>query len=137
MKYEVLLDYRGYVNIIHQTGTKRDYVELNLDDYDLTDGKIHAYKLGKNCLIFDQNEWERILADRQEKADQAEVKDLKQKLNDTDYIIARAFEEVLALNNPVTFVADTIKIMVKYSKMYKDTLAERKVWRARIEELEK
>lgn len=135
MKYDVILDADKYVEIIRHTGTIRDYVELNLNDYDLSDGRIHAYKLGKNCLIWDQNRWDQILADRQAAADQAEIKDLKQKLNDSDYIIDRTFEDVMALNNPLTFITDIIKIMTDYRKKYAEMLLQRKAWRKRIEEL--
>lgn len=136
MKYEVITDPLGYCQIIRHTGTIKDFVELNLDDYNLEDGRLYAYKLGKNRLIWDENKWQNILAQRQEKADQEEVKDLKQKLNDTDYIIARWGEEIVALNNPLTWIADVIKINLKYSQMYAQTIADRKRWRERIEELE-
>lgn len=131
MKYTVFVDGRGYVTNITQTG--KDYVELNLEDYDLT--KIRAYKLGKNRLIFDETEWERIQNQNQKKADEKEIAELEQKLNDTDYIIARWGEEIVALDNPLTWVADVIKINLKYSSQYKEALKNRKAWRERIEEL--
>lgn len=135
MKYNVITDKEGYVISIAHTGTIKDYAELDLDKYDLTDGRIRAYRLGKNELIFDSKEWQRILDDRQHKADEAEIADLEQKLNDTDYIIARWGEELISLENPLTWVADVIKINIKYSKEYKEALANRKKWRERIEEL--
>ena len=58
MKYYVTTDVRGYVLNITHTGTIKDYVELNLDEYDLE--KKRAYKLGKNKLIFDPDEWAKI-----------------------------------------------------------------------------
>lgn len=133
MRYTVYLDARGYVTNITQSG--RGFVELNLDDYDFSDGRIRAYRLGKNRLVFDEAEYQRILNDRQNKQNEAEIKDLEQKLNDTDYIIARWGEEIVALDNPLTWVADVIKINVKYAKQYKEVLANRKTWRERIEEL--
>lgn len=135
MKYEVITDALGYVQIIRQTGTRRDFVELDLDQYDLSGYRIYAYKLGKNELIWDQQRYDQIIAQNQRKADDKEINELQKRLDDTDYIIARAFEEVLALTNPLTFVTDVLAIMLKYSKMYRETLALRKVWRARIEEL--
>ena len=135
MKYEVITDFEQYCQIIRHTGTFKDFVELNLDDYDLSDGRLYAYKLGKNRLIWDENKWQEILADRQAKADQKEIAVLKQNLNDTDYIMARWGEELISLTNPLTWVADVIKINIKYATMYKDALANRKRWRERIEEL--
>lgn len=133
MKYYVTVDVRGYVlNIVH-TGTIRDYVELNLDDYDLT--KKRAYKLGKNKLIFDQKEWERISSENEKKADFKEIDELKSFLYETDYITSRAYEEILSLTNPLTWIADVIKINIKYTREYAQTLAQRVKARNRIEEI--
>lgn len=135
MKYTVYVDASGYVTSITQTG--RDFVELNLEDYDLSDGRIRAYKLGRNKLIFDEQEYQNILNARQKAQDEAEIKDLEQKLNDTDYIMARITEELLGLNNPLTWITDVIKLNVKYTKQYAEAIANRKKWRERIEELRK
>lgn len=135
MKYEVITDLNKYVKLIRHTGTIKDYVELDLDKYDLSEDRIYAYKLGKNELIFDEAKYKEICDEKQEKENQKEISILKAFLNDTDYIIARAYEEVLALKNPLTFVADVIKIQIKYSIKYKEKLAERVKARKRIEEL--
>lgn len=136
MRYEVITDKDGYVQIIRRTGTPRDFVELNVDDYDFQNGRIHYYKLGKNQLIFDEEKWNQSLYNEEKANAEKLIVDLKQQLTDTDYIMARAFEEVLALKSPLTFVADIIKILVKYSTQYKDTIAKRVYWRNRIKELE-
>ena len=133
MKYYVTTDLRGYVLSVVHTGTIRDYVELNLEDYDLT--KIRAYKLGKNKLIFDAEEWKRIEDENQHKADEKEISELEQKLADTDYIFAKYCEELLALDNPLTWISDVIKLNVRYTKQYAETIKNRKKWRERIEEL--
>ena len=136
MRYYIVTDLYDYVQVIKHTGTKMDYIELNLDDYDLSEDRIHAYKVGKNELIFDEEKYQQILQEKQSVADEKEISELKKRLNETDYIMAEAFEEVLTLSNPLTFVSDFIKILVKYSTQYKDTLADRKQWRNRIKELE-
>ena len=135
MKYNVTLDERGYVLNISHTGTIRDFVELDLDEYDLTEGRIYAYKLGINKLIFDNDEYSRLLNAKQKKADELEIKDLEKKLAETDYIISRWGEEIVALSNPITWVADVIKINIAYTKKYSEALNNRKKWRERIEEL--
>lgn len=137
MKYEVITDLQGYVQIIRHTGTRRDFVALDLDKYDLTEDRIYAYKLGKNELIFDEKRYQEILDAKQKKTDMEEIADLKGKLNSTDYIMAEYSEEILALDNPITWIADVIKINLKYAAKYKEALADRKKWRKRIEELEK
>ena len=136
MKYQVITDNDNYVQIIRHTGTIKDFVELDLDDYDLSNNRLHAYKLGKDELIFDQERYQEILDEIQHKEDLKEIATLKSFLYETDYITSRCFEEIMALSNPLTWVADVIKITAKYSKQYKDTLAERVRARARIEELE-
>lgn len=136
MKYEVILDLKGYVSIIRHTGTIKDYVELDLSEYDLSNNRIYAYKLGKNKLIFDEKRYEEIMYDVQKKEDFKEINSLKSFLNETDYILARYSEEMMALDNPLTWIADVIKLKAKYYKEYKDKLAERVAARKRIEELE-
>lgn len=136
MKYQVLTDRNGYVLSIKQTGTKMDFVSLDLDKYDLSDGRIFAYQLGKNTLIWDEKRWNELQAIEQKKADTKEISSLKEMLNSTDWIMAKWVEEILSLNNPLTWVADVIKINIKYMKEYSQTIADRKVWRKRIEELE-
>lgn len=133
MKYYVVVDARGYVLNITHTGTIRDYVELNLDEYDLS--KKRAYKLGKNALIFDSAEWDRIVAEEQKKADEKEIASLQSFLLETSNYPMRAWEEIMALSNPVTWVADVIKITIKYSREYRTILAQRvEAWK-RIDEL--
>ena len=135
MKYYVVTDAKGYVMMIKHTGTKMDFIELDLEKYDFSEDRMYAYKLGKNELIFDDLKYQEILREKQKVADEREIEDLEQKLNDTDWIIARWGEEIVSLTNPVTWVADVIKINTKYAKEYKETFANRKTWRARIEEL--
>ena len=133
MKYYITTDKRGYVlNIVH-TGTFRDYVELDLDKYDLE--KKRAYKLGKNDLIFDEEEWKRISAQADYDADMKEIANLQSFLEETDFYSLRAWEEIMSLTNPLTWVADVIKITIKYTANYKDILSKRvKAWK-RIDEL--
>lgn len=133
MRYFVTIDARGYVLNITHTGTIKDYVELNLDEYDLT--KKRAYRLGKNALIFDSAEWDRIVAEEQEKANAKEIASLQSFLRETANYPMRAWEEIMALSNPITWVADVIKITVKYSKEYKQILKQRvEAWK-RLDEL--
>lgn len=136
MKYEVITDAEGYVLAIQHTGTVRDYVELNLEEYNLKEDRIYAYKLGKNELIFDEEKYEEICKEHEKEADFKEIAELKQKLTDSDYIIARWGEEIVSLENPLTWISDVIKINIRYTKEYKDAFANRRKWRARIEELE-
>lgn len=136
MKYCVRTDSDGYVqSIIHTNNRKLDIYELDLEQYDLSGDRIHAYLLGKNQLIFDQAKYDEMEAAKQRLEDDREIEELEKNLNSTDYIIARTFEEVMGLTNPLTWIADVIKILIKYSNKYREQLANRKTWRQRIEEL--
>ena len=135
MKYYVVTDAQGYVLLIQHTNTVKDYVELNLDDYDFSDDRIHAYKLGKNELIFDQIRYNEILSEKKKIEDNKEIEELQKLLNESDYVIARWGEEIISLDNPLTWISDVIKINLKYMKNYKELLKNRKEWRERIEEL--
>lgn len=135
MKYEVVTDAQGYILLLRHTGTVKDYVELDLSQYDLSDNRLFAYKLGKNELIFDEERYNEILKEKQDVADMKEISRLKKLLSESDYIISEWGEEIISLDNPLTWVADVIKINIRYIKKYKEVLANRKSWRARIEEL--
>lgn len=137
MRYSINFDKDGYVQNIFKTGNPRmDVYELDLSLYDLSGLKIYAYKVEKNKLVFDEERYNALLNTETLKANEKEITTLKEKLTESDYIVARAFEEVMSLTNPITWVADVIKIMLKYSSKYKDTIANRKTWRERIEELQ-
>lgn len=135
MKYYIVTDSQGYVLTIQHTNTVKDYVELNLDDYDLSNDRIYACKLGKNELLFDPKRYEEIQAEKQKVLNNKEIAELQKKLQETDYIILKWSEEIISLDNALTWVADVIKINLKFIKEYKEVLKNRKLWRERIEEL--
>ena len=136
MKYEVVTDRNGYCVFIRHTGTKLDFVELDLSKYDFTDGRMSAYKLGKDELIFDESKWREMSKNKIKEDDKVEILTLKQRLLETDYIAAKWLEEIISLDNPLTWIRDVIAINIKYSKEYRDTIRKRKLWRKRIKELE-
>lgn len=135
MKYYVVLDALGYVQMIKHTGTKMDFIELDLSKYDLTDERIHAYVLGKNELIFDEKRYKEIQDEKEKRAEQKEIADLEAFLLETDNYPTRAWEEIMALTNPLTWVADVLKITVKYSTKYKTVLQQRVQAWTRLDEL--
>lgn len=90
--------------------------------YHLVDGQIVLDEVKKQEQITQYNNEEEIIR-------------LETLLDDSDYIVARCFEEIMALDNKLTFIADFIGIVAKYATQYKDAIAQRKQWRARIEEL--
>ena len=131
MKYTVNLDDNNYVLSI--ANTPNDNIELDLTDIDLP--HLNAYQLLDNELVLDEVKLNELIAQEHQHEVNDEIFDLEQKLNSTDYIMARMLEEIMALDKPLTFIADMIKIFVSYAKKYKIQLANRKSWRERIEEL--
>lgn len=136
MRYEVVTDENGYVDLIRHTGTVRDFVELDLDDYDLTGERMYAYRLGKDELIFDQTRWEEIQSEQQKIIDEARIKELKQNLADTDYITAKWAEQAMQKMNSSTFINDMIAINREFTIEYGTVIDQREAWREEIEQLE-
>ena len=131
MKYTVNLDEQNYVLSI--ANTPNDNIELDLTDIDLP--HLSAYQLLDNELVLDEVKLNELIAQEHQHVVDDEIFDLEQKLNSTDYIMARMLEEIMALDKPLTFIADMIKIFISYAQKYKTQLANRKSWRERIEEL--
>lgn len=131
MKYTINVDKNNYVLSI--ANTIHDNVEIDLTTIDLL--HLSAYQLINNELVLDEIKLNELIAQEHQHEVINEIYDLEQKLNSTDYIMARMLEEIMALNNPLTFIADIIKIFTAYATKYKDTLSNRKTWRERIEEL--
>lgn len=131
MKYTVNLDEQNYVLSI--ANTPNDNIELDLTDIDLP--HLNAYQLVDNELVLDEVKLNELIQEEHQREVNDEIFDLEQKLNSTDYIMARMLEEIMALDKPLTFIADMIKIFVSYGQKYKTQLANRKSWRERIEEL--
>lgn len=132
MLYTVNLDADRY--IISVSHTKDDSVDMDLDILDLR--YLNAYRLIDSEIILDEARKAEMVAAEEQKAIDEEIADLKAKLNESDYIVANTFEQVMSLDNAITFIADFIKIMADFRKKYADLLINRKNWRARIEELE-
>lgn len=133
MLYTVNTDKNNFV--LSMSHTKFDNIEIDIDKIDLN--YLEAYELSGNKLILNQDRKNEIEAERQASAKQTEIDSLKKSLADTDYIISETFENVLTLDNPVTFISDFIKIMVQFNSKYATVIANRKIWRDRIEELSK
>lgn len=131
--FTVNTDTNGYILSISHT--KEDNVPLNLEEIDMK--YLNAYKLSDNKAVIDSKRKAEIVEQEQNEAKQTEIESLKKSLADTDYIVSEAFENVLALDNPVTFISDFIKILVQYNSKYATAIANRKIWRDRIEELSK
>lgn len=132
MLYTLNIDIDGY--IVSVSHTKNDNTELDLDAMD----KMHlnAYRLTSDGYVLDEEKLARLIAEEEQRSVDMEIADLRDKLNKTDYIMAETFESIMALNNPVTFIADFIKVLIDFKQQYADAITNRKLWRQRIKELE-
>lgn len=133
MLYTVNTDNSKYV--LSLSHTDHDDIELDLSKVDMK--YLSAYQLISKELVLDEIKKAELINQEEQTAKAERIAELKKYMSDTDYITARAFEEVMALNNPLTFIADMIAILIKYSTQYKDVIAQRKIVRAEIEDLEK
>ena len=127
MKANLTLDQNNYI-LTMKTAIDGEYEvpdDINLDF-------INCYQLVDGEFVFDETKYEEI---KHQDDVNDEIEDLEKKLNETDYIIARWGEELVALDNPLTWITDVIRINNKYRQMYLKALLDRKIWRARIEEL--
>lgn len=131
--YTVNLDKDGFILSISHTAD--DNIHLDLEEMDMD--HLNAYQLIGEKAILNNDKLAELVAEEEQRAKDTEIASLKKSLADSDYIIAETFENVLALNNPVTFISDFIKIMTQFSSKYADLIANRKIWRDRIEELSK
>ena len=131
--FTVNLDKDGFIlSISHTAG---DNINLDLEKMDLN--HLNAYQLIGDKAILNADKLAELVAEEEQKAKDSEIASLKKFLSESDYIIAETFENVLALDNPVTFISDFIKIMVQFNSKYATVIANRKIWRDRIEELSK
>lgn len=133
MKYTLNLDENGFVLSIGHT--MNDDVELDLSKID--SAFLNAYQFVDGVLTLNETKKAEIETEQKKKADAEEITYLQAKLNETDYIISRTFEEIMALDNSVTFVVEFIKILKEFRTKYAEQLKNRKSWRQRIEELKK
>lgn len=131
--YTVNLDNNGYILSISHT--INDNMDIDISKIDLN--YLNAYKVINSEVILDELKKAELIAEEVHRNAEKEISELKQKLNETDYIFAQELEEISSLSNPLTFITDFIKILMSYSAKYKDVISNRKVWRERIKELEK
>lgn len=143
MKYNIITDKDKYIlQILLTHNPIKDHYELNLNDYDMSGNKRFCYKLIGNWktewnIVFDQNKFEYLEKQDEPERKQKRINELKAKLTETDYLVSRTFEQVMELTNPLTWIADVIKITSDFAKKYKQQIADRKAWREEIEELQK
>lgn len=130
MRAKIFFDENNYIKRFVTDNIDGEYEVDETFDFE----HLYCYHLVNNEFVLDENKVKE--QDEQNDKDN-EIFELEQLLNNSDYIIARVFEEVMSLNNPLTFIADLLKIFVKYKDKYKEQLANRVKWRERIEELRK
>lgn len=129
MKYTITTEKDDYIASISHS--KNDDVEIDIESIDLQ--HLGAYKYANGTVFLDETRREAMIIEENQRKHQEHIEVLKQFLKDTDYVVAETFEQVLVLNNPVTFITDIIKILVQFKSKYAAILEERANAREEIE----
>lgn len=131
MKYTLNLDENKYILSVGHTQNDNVEIDLSLLDFNY----LTAYRFINSEIILDEQKKAELIAEETKRENENEIADLQGKLNETDYIISRTFEEIMSLDSSVTFIVDFIKILKEFRTKYAEQLKNRKSWRQRIEEL--
>ena len=132
MLYTVKLDADKFILSIGHTAN--DDVEItNLDE---NKEYLTCCKLVGNLLVVDRDK--KAEFDAKIKIEEIEKRktELQTLLNESDYIIARTFEQIMSCTNPLTFITDIIAIITKFSAQYGEVIANRQTWRDELEAME-
>lgn len=131
MKYTLNLDENKYILSVGHTQNDNVEIDLSLLDFNY----LTAYRFINSEIILDEQKKAELIAEETKRQNENEIADLQTKLNETDYIISHTFEEIMSLDNSVTFIVEFIKILKEFRTKYAEQLKNRKTWRERIEEL--
>ena len=132
MKYTINTDINNFVLSISHT--KNDNIEItNLSEIGeyLTCCKVE----GTELIIDETKKAEYDAAKTKEKIEERKS-ELHKLLNESDYLVARTFEQVMSCTNPLTFITDVIAIVTNFSAKYGDVIANRQTWRDELEAME-
>ena len=132
MLYTVKIDNDNFVLSVGHTSD--DNTEIN----NLEENKeyLHCCKLVGNLLVLDRDKKAEFDAKIKKEEIEKRKNELQSLLNESDYIIARTFEQVMSCTNPLTFITDIIAIITKFSAQYGEVIANRQTWRDELEAME-
>lgn len=132
MKYSVNLDNNGFVLSIYHT--KNDNIEIEnlteIGEY------LTCCTIADNKLVIDDTKKAEYDASKSKEKTEERKAELHKLLDDSDYLVDRTFEQVMSCTNPITFIADVIAIVTKFSAKYGDVIANRQTWRDELEAME-
>ena len=133
MKYKIILDNNNYVvnYVVDKDGQYNDEDIRNI--FDNFSHHISSYILNNDDFIFDEEKEKETVKNETISKRKAELHNL---LNESDYIVARTFEQVMSCTNPLTFITDIIAIITKFSAQYGEVIANRQTWRDELEAME-
>ena len=128
-KYELIKNDEGFIvsMIKSDKGIEVDVSKMDLaylDCYYEKDGKVILNEERKAQMVADEEKESRI-------------HELETMLEESDGIITGMLDDIVALDNPVTFISDFIKVLANYNSKYSSLVADRKAWRSELEELNK
>lgn len=128
-KYELIKNDEGF--IISMIKSDKG-IEVDVSKMDLAYLDCYYEKDGK--VVLNEEHKAQMEADEQR---QTRIHELETMLEESDGIITGMLDDIVALDNPLTFVSDFIKVLANYNSKYSALVADRKAWRAELEELNK
>lgn len=132
MLYTINTDENNYILSISHT--KNDNIEItNIDD---VGEYLTCCKLKGTTLVIDETKKAEYETSKSKRATEERKAELRKLLNESDYLVARTFEQVMSCTNPVTFITDLIAITTKFGAKYGDVIANRQTWRDELEAVE-
>ena len=132
MIYTINFDNENFVLSIGHT--INDNIEIdNLDEIGeyLTCCKVEGTK-----LVIDATKKAEYEASKTRVKTEERKAELHKLLNESDYLVARTFEQVMSCTNPLTFITDVIAVVTNFSAKYGDVIANRQTWRDELEAME-
>lgn len=125
-RFKLLFDSDGYICGFHQVYD---------DDYDVESTEEILMEKTKGYTRFINGDFVVDDVKEAEIAKRDEISLLEKYLEDTSDIVSETVEQIMSLDNALTFVVDILKILHDFRVEYVKTLADRKNWRERLKEL--
>ena len=128
-KYELIKNDEGFIVSMIKSDKG---IEVDVSNMDLAYLDCYYEKDGK--VILNEERKAQMIADEEK---ESRIHELETMLEESDGIITGMLDDIVALDNPVTFISDFIKVLANYNSKYSKLIADRKAWRSELEELNK
>ena len=132
MKYTINFNSSGSILSISHTNTDN----IDIDNLDEIGEYLTCCTIVGSKLVIDENKKAEYDAAKSKAKKEERKLELHKLLNESDYLVARTFEQVMSCTNPLTFITDVVAIVTNFSAKYGDVIANRQTWRDELEAME-